>query len=482
MSYLRPYHAFEIDGSHYVYSVWGMSYRRVPARVVEELAKTRDGEAAELAPETLQTIQELGLRWSDKVRSEADMEDSDRRVAALAREKPGVIDYAALFVDQDCNMRCLYCYGDGGAYGGSGNMSEKTAFRAVDWLIGQAGEAKQIGISFFGGEPLLNFALIEKVVPYARAKVGASRKLELSITSNLSLLDDRILDFVVANQMVVVASIDGPRHIQNRNRPLKNGQDSYETVAPRIHKLLAALPDSSSRSTLLAGDDPGEVASGLEALGFRKIHIVASSGCLITGSRAASSGTESGPHEALNAFHHDVASRFRQAVARHDAEGARVLSRLGSLSSHFQSLLCNKDLVQAMRRQRRYFFCGRAMRMVAVAANGDIYPCHRFVGAAEFRMGNVHTGEFRRDEFLRSPVVENPECASCWARYLCGGYCQHDNAAARGDPMQHDPCSCAQLRARVEYVIHAVGGLSDEDRNWLADLGIIDELKCTVDI
>ena len=73
-------------------------------------------------------------------------------------------------------MRCPYCYGDGGGYGGGGAMSEETAFRAVDWLIGQAGDGKEIWISFFGGEPLLNFALMEKVVAYAREKVGASQE------------------------------------------------------------------------------------------------------------------------------------------------------------------------------------------------------------------------------------------------------------------------------------------------------------------
>ncbi len=483
MSYLRPYHAFEVEDNHYVYSVWGMSYRRVSARTVGELAKARDGESAELGPDTLETIQELGLRWSDKVRCEADIAERDRRTVAMAGEKPGAINHAAFFVTQDCNMRCTYCYGDGGAYGGSGPMSEETALRAVDWLIGQAGDAKYIGISFFGGEPLLNLALIEKVVPYARAKVGASRELEFSMTSNLSLLNDCILDFVVANKIKVLASFDGPRHIQNRNRPLKNGQDSYDAVAPKVRKLLAALPDTSGRSTLVAGDDPSEVARELQALGFRQIHIEAALGCLISGSRpaAAGGGTELGPHEALIDLHRDTASRFRQAVARRDADEVRALSCLRNVETNFRWFVDGNDLLQALTNRRRYFFCGRAMTMVAIAANGDIYPCHRFVGAPGFRMGNVHTGEFCRDEFLCSPLVENPECASCWALYLCGGNCQHDNAAATGDPLRPDPHACKDRRARIECAIHAADCLGDEDRRWLAELGVIEEQKCMLD-
>jgi len=483
MSKLRPYHAFEIEGNNYVYSVWGMSYRRVSAQTIEELARARDGEAAELGPETLETITELGLRWSDKVRCEADLEERDRRTVAMAREKPVTVNQAALFVAQECNMRCPYCYGDGGGYGGGGAMSEGTAFRAVDWLIEQAGDSKEVWISFFGGEPLLNFALMEKVVAYARERVGASKKLEFGVTTNLSLLDDRILDFLVANKMKVLASFDGPRHIQNRNRPLKNGQDSYDAVAPKLRKLLAALPDAIGRSTLAAGDDPWEVLRELLALGFRQVLVEAPSGCLIAGGGAASGcgGPEPGPHEALIDFHRDIASRFRQAVARHDADEVRALSRLRNVETHFRSFLGGNDLLRALTKRRRYFFCGRAMTMVAIAANGDIYPCHRFVGAQAFRMGNVHTGEFCRDEFLRSPLVENPECASCWARYLCGGNCQHDNAAATGDPLRPDPRSCADRRARIECAIHAIDCLSGQNRCWLAELGIMEEQKCTVD-
>ncbi len=483
MSSLRPYHAFEIDGSHYVYSVWGMSYRRVSAGTIEELAKAGDDAGAELGLETLEIIKELGLRWSDKVRCEADIQERDRLAAVAAREKPDAIRHVLLFVTQECNMRCPYCYGDGGRYGAGGAMSDETAFRAVDWLTGEAGDSRELYISFFGGEPLLNFALIEKVVPYARERVSPSSKLVFALTTNLTLLDDRILDFLVANQVKVVVSFDGPPHIQNRNRPLKNGRNSYDTVVPKVRKLLAALPDSTARSTLLAGDDPREVAHELQALGFRQMIIEAASGCLITGRRAPSigGGTEPDPHESLADLYRDTASRLRQAVARRDADEVRALASLRNTETHFRLFLSGTDLLQALTNRRRYFFCARALIMVAVAANGDIYPCHRFVGAQAFRLGNVYTGEFCRDEFLHSPIVENPECTSCWARYLCGGNCQHDNTAATGDLLRPDPRSCADRRARMESAMHAVDGLAAQDRCWLADLGIIEEQKCTLD-
>ncbi len=483
MGNLRPYHAFEIDGHHYVYSVWGMSYRRVSAGIVTELDKATDDEPTELSAEAVRTINELGLRWGEKVRCMADMAERDRAAVAMAREKPLPINHATLFVTQDCNMACPYCYGDGGSYGGSGAMSEETAFRAVDWLIEQAGDSKTISLSFFGGEPLLNFALVEKVAAFVRSKVGDSRELEFGMTTNVSLLDDRILDFLVANKVKVCASFDGPPHIQNRTRPLKNGQNSYDTVAPKVRKLLAALPDSNCRATFVGGNDPLEAMDELLGLGSRHVQLQPASGCLINHSGVAigCGGPERGPHEALIGLYRYVVPRFRQAVATRDADEVRAMASLHNVMYHFQRFIGENDLLRAVTKRRRYSFCGRAMTMVAVAANGDIYPCHRFVGAPGYNMGNVHTGAFRRDGFLRSPVVEHPECASCWARYICGGGCQHDNAAATGDPMRPDPRSCADLRARIEYAIHAVDCLGPEGLLWLEELGILKDLECHLD-
>lgn len=484
MSSLRPYHAFEIDGNHYVYSVWGMSYRRVSARAVAELALASNDGAAEPGREITQVINDLGLRWTDKVRCTADLVEKDRLAALKAREKPAAIRHLMLFVTQDCNMRCPYCYGDGGGYGSSGPMSEETAFRSVDWLIEQAGDSNAVQITFFGGEPLLNFPLVEKVVVYTRRAIGSSRSIDLVLTTNLSLLDDRILDFLVANKFKVLASFDGPSRIQNRNRPLKNGWDSYDTVVPRVRKLLGAIPGAAGRATLAAGDDPWEVARELLALGFRDIQIQPPSGCLITDSGAASGchRTMPCPHEALISFYHKIVSRFRQAVARRDAEEARAVTCFRNLARYLPGFLCERDLLRAMMKRRRYFFCYRAVSMVAIAANGDIYPCHRFVGAPAFCMGNVHTGEFSREGFLRSSLVENPECASCWARYMCGGNCQHDNATATGDPLKPDPRSCDDLRARIEYAIHAADCLGSDEISWLTQLGIMEDVKCRVDL
>ncbi len=126
----------------------------------------------------------------------------------------------ALFLAQECNMRCVYCYGDAGQYAGKGMMSDETAYRAVDWLMANAKNEENVGIDFFGGEPLLNFPLMKKVVPCAREKAAEKGKqVTFGISTNGSLLTDEIISFLKEEKIAPQIGFDGPPEYQNRQRP-----------------------------------------------------------------------------------------------------------------------------------------------------------------------------------------------------------------------------------------------------------------------
>jgi uncharacterized protein len=475
---LRPYHAFELDGQHYVYSVAGVSFRAVSAPIVAELARLSEGAASEVGPEARAVIGDLALDWSESVRSVADLAERDRKAVARVREHPPPITRVELLVTQECTMACPYCYGVGGGYGSGGMMSEATAMAAINWLLERAGPSEEVAISCFGGEPLLNFPLIREVVPTFRERTRGRGKSTVSITTNLTLLDQRILDFFVANDVDVVVSCDGPPEIQNRNRPLKSGGDSYASVAPKIRMLLAARPRSLARATLAPGDDPVLVAAELRSLGFTRLQIEPASGRLLDPSE---SGAQVRQPDPLAEARLSEARSFRDALRRRDAARVRELADSRDVRLGLELFLDDSDLYRKVTRPRRLFFCARALTMAAVAVNGDLYPCHRFVGAPGFRMGNVHGGEPNRGDFLRSPIVETEVCRSCWARYACGGNCQFESAAASGDPMRPDPASCQARKARLEGAIHAVAGIDSECRSWLAWLGVVPERRCVLD-
>jgi len=70
--------------------------------------------------------------------------------------------------------------------------------------------------------------------------------------------------------------------------------------------------------------------------------------------------------------------------------------------------------------------CGSGHEYLAVTPEGDIYPCHQFVGNEKFKMGNVKEGVLNRDiqnYFKNSNVYTKKECDSCWAKFYCSGGC-----------------------------------------------------------
>ena len=269
-------------------------------------------------------------------------------------------------------MRCTYCYGDGGGYGSSGEMSRETAFAAVDWLVAQSGRTKQLRICFFGGEPLLNVRLIEQVVPYAREKAEhAEKKIGFGITTNASLLDDERLEFLQKHDIMPLVSFDGPKAIQDRQRPFKNGDGSYDAVVGRIRKLLKVFPDAECRVTLVGDSDVAEIESSLKQIGFKSWRITAASQSLI-----ASESKGSGVQRELSGMvrrSEGAADELLAALRRRDAATLKALPRPDPLYRCVEQFANNR---------KRFFACSAGRAMVGVSASGGVYLCHRFVGGA----------------------------------------------------------------------------------------------------
>ena len=127
-----------------------------------------------------------------------------------------------LMLTQTCNLRCRYCYGEAGRFGSAGVMSQGTALRAVDWLFDRAGAHTTLRIGFMGGEPFLNFSVLEAAVRRAEMRAEVARKkVRFYTTTNGTCLDPPKIEFLKAHDISVQVSFDGPPSVQNRNRPLR---------------------------------------------------------------------------------------------------------------------------------------------------------------------------------------------------------------------------------------------------------------------
>jgi uncharacterized protein len=252
---LNPHHVFRHGGELCLIDVEGMAAHVVDDEATAAALETLDAApSVAIAPEVIGDYERLGLL---PLRGPTPQK--------TRKPEPVPVSSITLFVTQECNMRCTYCYGDGGEYGSCGDMSQDTAFAAVDWLVAKSGRTKQVRICFFGGEPLLNLRLIEQVVPYARKRAEqAGKEVGFGITTNASLLDDEQIEFLRKHEIKPYVSFDGPKEIQDRQRPFKNGKGSYDAVVGRIRELMKVLPQAECRVTLVGDSDVAEIESALK--------------------------------------------------------------------------------------------------------------------------------------------------------------------------------------------------------------------------
>src|SRR6185437_13291070 len=184
----------------------------------------------------------------------AGVENLDETLAELARVQaigevdipaaptPKVIPLApfplttmVLNVTNQCNLSCTYCY----EYGEdkivdteNGKkpkfMNEETARESVEFMFKESGDNKMAHLTFFGGETLLNFPVLQKTVLYARQRAAElGKQVDFSLTTNATLLKPEVIEFLADNGVGVTISIDGPKEMQDKFRVFHNGQGSY---------------------------------------------------------------------------------------------------------------------------------------------------------------------------------------------------------------------------------------------------------------
>ncbi|MCL6611586.1 MAG: nif11-like peptide radical SAM maturase [Peptococcaceae bacterium] len=475
---LAPYHRFAVEGRSYVVNTDRFRYARLDDKTAAFLAAWEDNPGVRPPDDVRVTLVKTGLLPWDRggiLPDGAARLDRDRRAADkwLAGDT-GRTSTLCLMVAQECNMACVYCYGNAGSYGGGGLMTEETARRGVDWLVSHSGGNRKLVLSFFGGEPLLNLPVIRRTVEYARqAGERSGKTFTFSLNTNASLVDEAAIDFLRANRFEIIVSFDGTAPAQDKHRPFKDGSPSYAVVAPRIKMLLSAFPGACGRATLYGDTDPGEVLAALKEMGFQNCHLVPASGCLLTCET---------PEKDLFRRERDRAADLRRgaaafvaAVKRRDpAEAARQLKD--------RDLFWVTTIGRWPFMVRRLFFCGAGRSYLAADVDGGLYPCHRFVGLREYLLGSVYGAEDPpRGLFHASPVTESEECRRCWLRYVCGGGCAYDNIASTGNPFRPGPAFCRQFGQTVETLIDAAGQLTGEDWEFLYQSNVVARPPCPLD-
>jgi uncharacterized protein len=349
------------------------------------------------------------------------------------------ISFASLNVSHDCNLNCRYCYGGGGTYAGERcHMSKEVGELAVDRLFEWCEDSKLLGVNFFGGEPLLNMKLIKHLVAYATERAHSEDKnVRFTMTSNGTLFTDEIIDFLNRNNVGVLVSMDGPKQVQDVNRPFKNGTGSFDVIASRIQKLLASRPHLTARATLTRDCmSLNTLVDGLRDVGFTYVHIEP-----VTPYENCSFALSEADFETLKKEYDQLGRIFLENVLNGTPFGFSNILR--TLSAIYKSSV-------------RHYPCGAGKNLMAVDPHGALYICHRFIGMEEFSMGTLYDPDFSiQKKILQAHVDARTSCKDCWAKHLCAGSCWYENYVYSGaiDKPHNPRCSLFKHIAALSMII-----------------------------
>lgn len=356
-----------------------------------------------------------------------------------------------LNVAHDCNLRCKYCFASTGDFGGGRKlMPYETGKAALDFLVANSASRHNLEVDFFGGEPLMNFEVVKRIVEYGRSIEKANNKhFRFTVTTNGILLDDEKIDFINREMNNVVLSIDGRREINDALRPHVDGRGSYDEIINKYKKLVERRGDGEyyvrgtyTRKNLDFASDVLHLADE----GFDQISVEP----VVCAENSPYSLRKEDLPKILSEY-----ERLAIAFIERKKEGR------GFNFFHFMIDLDGGPCIHKLLRG-----CGCGNEYVAVTPEGDIYPCHQFVGQSDMLMGNLktQTGIFESDQktqFAKANIFTKKGCRDCFARYFCSGGCNANNHLYNGNMLHPLEITCELEKKRLECALMIKAALSD---------------------
>ena len=376
--------------------------------------------------------------------------------------KEGVIDFKkrqtvvkalCLHIAHDCNLACRYCFAGEGEYKGDRSlMSLEVGKKALDFLVANSGNRRNLEVDFFGGEPLMNFDVVKELVAYGRELEKTHDKhFRFTLTTNGVLLRDDVIEFANKEMDNIVLSIDGRKDVHDHMRPFKNGKGSYDFILDKFKKVAESRNQQKyyvrGTFTHYNLDFVKDVLS-LADEGFEQISV---------------EPVVAGPEEPYAIREEDIP----QICEGYDELAKEMLKRKkeGRGFNFFHYMI---DLSGGPCVYKRLSGCGSGTEYLAVTPWGDLYPCHQFVGEEEFCLGNVDDGIVNtdmRDTFKLCNVYAKEECRNCFAKFYCSGGCAANAYHCHQDINKPYEIGCELQRKRVECAIMLQAAYAEDENS-----------------
>lgn len=368
-------------------------------------------------------------------------EDTFEATAREFKKRQGVLKAICLHVAHDCNLACKYCFAGKGEYDGpKGLMSFETGKKALDFLIEKSGNRRNLEVDFFGGEPLLNWDVCKQLVEYGRSREKECNKnFRFTVTTNGLLLNDKIIDFCNKEMGNVVLSLDGRKETHDRLRISRKNTGSYDLIVDKFKKFADARnqKDYYMRGTYTHfNTDFSKDVLHMADLGFKELSI---------------EPVVCDPSEPYALRNEDLPVLKEQYELLANEMLRRYRKGNGFTFYHYMI-----DLDAGPCIVKRVSGCGVGTEYMAVTPDGDLYPCHQFVGDEKFLLGNIWQGvtnEKVLEQFNECNVYSHKECKDCFAKLYCSGGCAANAYHATGSVAGVYEFGCELHRKRIECAI-----------------------------
>lgn len=382
------------------------------------------------------------------------------------------VNQLILEVTKRCNLNCRYCVYSGiyeqSRLHENTDMNWEMAKTGLDFMIQHGGkdpddhmtkrsrERKEIEtdftISFYGGEPLLNFELIRECINYSQLN-APEKKIGYAITTNGTLLSDDIIEYFIKNGVTITISFDGPKHIHDRFRIFNNGEGTHDDVFDAINRINRIVRKMSLSNTLncvinclITGDmdykELLEYFSSLEDILLNDfVHFDVRLTSLTGG---IEKWNDSYPDEQIK-----IPTGFDNLIEEYKLACIKGIYEKGKDVSFYHQLLHNfthdSFYFNVHSRTRHQFaneyeirenshpgsICIVGTRRPFLTTDGRILPCERVpYDNPHMVVGHSNTGldidkiSVLLDDFTNSTI---DECRNCWCYRMCDAGCIHDN-------------------------------------------------------
>ncbi|WP_027438143.1 thioether cross-link-forming SCIFF peptide maturase [Lachnospira multipara] len=368
------------------------------------------------------------------------------------KDRPTVVKALCLHIAHDCNLGCKYCFAEEGEYHGRrALMSYEVGKKALDFLVANSGNRRNLEVDFFGGEPTMNFEVVKQLVAYGRSlEEPNNKKFRFTLTTNGILLNDEILEFANKEMGNIVLSIDGRKEVNDRMRPVRSsGKSSYDIIMPKFKKVAESRNQMNYyvRGTFTHHNlDFSNDVLHLADEGFEQISVE--------------------PVVAQPTDDYAIREEDLEILKEQYDILAKELVKRKKAGKGFNFFHFMIDLSGGPCVAKRLQGCGSGCEYLAVTPWGDLYPCHQFVGNEDFLMGNVDEGITRpdiRDSFKACNVYAKEKCKSCFAKFYCSGGCAANSYNFHGNINDAYDIGCELQRKRIECAIMVRAAMAEEE-------------------